>query len=105
MQDGGKNEFRFLYLFLFVYFLICSCIYRGPKAYSPTHFIEKNWKEEEHSRGCYVGVFGPGGYTSAGSALSAPVGRINFAGTETASRWYGCIYESVRKKSLTNVIA
>jgi monoamine oxidase len=31
----------------------------------------------------------PGGWTSHGSALREPVGRIHWAGSETATRWIG----------------
>ena len=36
----------------------------GPQATEPTDFIEKNWMDEEWSRGCYVGLMGPGTMTS-----------------------------------------
>jgi monoamine oxidase len=31
----------------------------------------------------------PGGWTSHGAALRQPVGRIHWAGSETATRWIG----------------
>jgi monoamine oxidase len=63
----------------------------GPAAASPTAFVEKNWLEEPWSRGCYVGVMGPGTMTAWGSALREPCGRIHWAGTETATKWMGYI--------------
>jgi monoamine oxidase len=63
----------------------------GPAAASPTEFVEKNWLEEPWSRGCYVGVMGPGTMTAWGSALREPCGRIHWAGTETATKWTGYI--------------
>ena len=61
----------------------------GPKAASPTAYLEKDWSSEPYSRGCYAGVLGPGAWTSYGRALRAPVGRVHWAGTETATRWMG----------------
>ena len=61
----------------------------GPKAESPTHFVEKNWIEDPWSRGCYVGLMGPGTMTTVGRALHEPCGRIHWAGTETACQWTG----------------
>jgi len=61
----------------------------GDKALYPRYYIEKDWHTEEWSRGCYVGVAGPGVLTTVGEALRAPVGRIHWASTETATRWIG----------------
>jgi monoamine oxidase len=61
----------------------------GPAAALPTAFAEKNWLEDPWSRGCYVGVMGPGTMTACGAALREPCGRIHWAGTETATRWMG----------------
>jgi monoamine oxidase len=63
----------------------------GPAAANPTAFVEKNWLEETWSRGCYVGVMGPGTMTAWGSALREPCGRVHWAGTETATKWMGYI--------------
>jgi monoamine oxidase len=63
----------------------------GPQAANPTAFVEKNWLEEPWSRGCYVGVMGPGTMTAWGPALREPCGRIHWAGTETATKWMGYI--------------
>ncbi len=61
----------------------------GPQAGNPTDFKEKDWIADPWSRGCYVGVTGPGALTSFGEALRAPCGRIHWAGTETATEWMG----------------
>jgi monoamine oxidase len=63
----------------------------GPAAANPTAFVEKNWLEEPWSRGCYVGVTGPGTLTAWGKSLREPCGRIHWAGTETATKWMGYI--------------
>jgi len=61
----------------------------GPDAAEPTAYVEKNWNQEPWSGGCPVGLGSPGALTGAGTALREPVGRIHWAGTETAVRWCG----------------
>jgi monoamine oxidase len=61
----------------------------GPQAGRPVAFVEKNWMDDPWSRGCYVGVMGPGTMTAYGSALREPCGLIHWAGTETATEWMG----------------
>jgi monoamine oxidase len=61
----------------------------GPKVAELAGYAEKDWSSEIYSRGCYAGVPTPGTWTSYGQALRAPVGRIHWAGTETATRWMG----------------
>ena len=61
----------------------------GPRAARPDRYLERNWAEEEWSRGCYVGYTPPGVLTAYGPAIRAPVGPIHWAGTETATVWNG----------------
>jgi monoamine oxidase len=61
----------------------------GPQAARPLAFAEKNWNDDPWSRGCYVGVAGPGTLTTFGEALREPCGRIHWSGTETATEWMG----------------
>ena len=63
----------------------------GSRAPSPIDYVERNWAAERWSRGCYSGAFGPSGWTDFGPALRQPVGRIHWAGTETATVWNGYI--------------
>jgi monoamine oxidase len=63
----------------------------GEGARSPIHFLDKSWTEEEFSRGCYAGTMTPGTWSSFGAALRTPVGRIHWAGTETATYWSGYV--------------
>jgi monoamine oxidase len=63
----------------------------GPRARHLTEYAEGNWAAERWSRGCYGGAFGPSGWTDFGPALREPVGRIHWAGTETATVWNGYI--------------
>jgi len=61
-----------------------------------TYFFAKDWLAEKHSRGCYVGVPPAGALTAFGEALRDPVGRIHFAGTETATVWPGYMEGAVQ---------
>lgn len=65
--------------------------YFGPRAKKPVGYIEKDWAEEEYSRGCYGAFAAPGTLTRFGPALRRPVGPLHWAGTETATRWAGYI--------------
>jgi monoamine oxidase len=69
--------------------LDCFVHYFGPKAASPRSYVEHNWAEEVWTRGCYVGYTPPGVLTGFGSALREPVGRVHWAGSETATVWNG----------------
>jgi monoamine oxidase len=59
----------------------------GEPAGRPLELLERSWAEEEYSGGCYGGYFPPGVWTSVGQALREPVGRLHWAGTETATDW------------------
>jgi monoamine oxidase len=68
----------------------------GPRAAEPSEYVERDWATEEWSRGCYGGRFGTGVWTGYGEALREPVGRIHWAGTETAEVWNGYMDGAVR---------
>jgi monoamine oxidase len=68
----------------------------GPRAADPEEFVERDWAAEEWSRGCYGGRFGTGVWRGYGEALREPVGRIHWAGTETAEVWNGYMDGAVR---------
>ncbi len=68
----------------------------GPEAASPTQYIEMDWSNEEFTRGCYGGFLGPGALVPYGPALREPVGRIHWAGTESAETWMGYMEGAVR---------
>ncbi|KAK5575213.1 hypothetical protein RB653_010469 [Dictyostelium firmibasis] len=64
--------------------------YWGPKALNPISYIERNWKEEKFSSGCYMGVCKPGSVLSeCNDFFRQPHGKIHWAGTETSTQWYG----------------
>jgi monoamine oxidase len=69
--------------------LDCLAEYFGPRAAEPRQYVERDWTEEEWTRGCYGGHMPPGVLTRYGPALREPVGRIHWAGTESARIWTG----------------
>jgi monoamine oxidase len=69
--------------------LDCLAEYFGPRAADPRHYVERDWTEEEWTRGCYGGHMPPGVLTRYGPALRTPTGRIHWAGTESARIWTG----------------
>jgi monoamine oxidase len=70
--------------------------YYGPKAKKVVEYVEKSWASEPFTRGCYAGYFPPGVWLDYGHALREPVGRIHWAGTETAEIWTGYMDGAVR---------
>ena len=70
--------------------------YFGAGAANPTDYIEHDWSAEPWTRGCYAGFMPPGVLTSYGPALRAPIGRIHWAGTETAEVNTGYMDGAVR---------
>jgi len=61
----------------------------GPQAADPVEYAELDWSEEEWTRGCYGAHFPTGVWTQYGPVLRAPVGRLHWAGAETATVWSG----------------
>lgn len=72
-----------------------AAIFGEPSA-RPVHYFEQNWLEEEWTRGCYGGNFGPGGWTRYGDALREPFGLLHWAGTETSPVWMNYMDGAVR---------
>ena len=70
---------------------VVDCFRRifGPDAAKPLDYVERVWAQEEWTRGCYGCYMPPGGWVSYGRALRAPIGRIHWAGAETATVWNG----------------
>jgi len=71
-------------------------IYFGARATTPLAYTETNWQAENFSGGGPVGVFPPGVLTGFGKSLRAPIGRLHWAGTETATVWSGYMDGAVR---------
>jgi len=68
----------------------------GARAARPVEFVERVWAEEEWTRGCYGCLMTTGGWTEYGRALREPVGRLHWAGAETATVWNGYMDGAVR---------
>ena len=49
----------------------------------------QDWSDEVWNRGAPVHLLPPGALTQDRDAIWAPVGRIHWAGTETATYWHG----------------
>lgn len=64
--------------------------YFGESARTPLEYIEHDWASEEYSRGGYLGYLPPGVWLDYGTAMTSPIGRIHWAGSETSeiSRGY-----------------
>lgn len=63
----------------------------GPSAGKPVEVHEQRWCTEPFTLGGPVAIFGPGLLTSCGPALREPLGKVHWAGTETALEWCGYI--------------
>ncbi len=63
--------------------------YFGPQAANPSFYVDHVWAQDIYSGGCPVGAMAPGVLTEYGQALRTPIGRIHWAGTETATVWLG----------------
>jgi monoamine oxidase len=58
--------------------------YFGDEAKRPSAYLETDWCSEQYSGGGPIALFPPGSLSEHGAALRAPVGRIHWAGSETA---------------------
>jgi monoamine oxidase len=68
----------------------------GEQARNPTAFLETRWDNMAWHHGCPVGFTAPGVLLDYGEAIRTPVGRIHWAGTETATYWNGYMDGAVR---------
>jgi monoamine oxidase len=59
----------------------------GPKAAHPEFYIDGEWSDRQWTRGCYNANHGPHVWTKYGPALTAPIGVIHWASTDTATHW------------------
>jgi len=70
--------------------------YFGAEATSPKAYMETNWQAEAYSQGGYTGVCPPGVLTSFKTVWRNAIGRVHWAGTETATVWPGYMEGAVR---------
>ena len=55
-----------------------------------------DWIADPHARGCYAALFGPGDWLRLGPRLTAPHGRVHWAGTETSTEFFGLMEGAIR---------
>jgi monoamine oxidase len=67
----------------------------GPKAASPLWTHAYDWSADAYAGGCPITQFPPGTLTQFGPALRRPVGRMHWAGTETARACTGFLEGAV----------
>jgi monoamine oxidase len=63
----------------------------GPEAAQPRHYRDLDWSSVPSIGGGYSGVVEPGAWAAVGAGLTAPVGCLHWAGSETASTWTGYV--------------
>jgi monoamine oxidase len=68
----------------------------GDQARAPKDYFEQDWTKERWTRGCPVAHVAPGVLTKYGPWLRRSVGKVHFAGTETADYWLGYMDGAVR---------
>lgn len=61
----------------------------GPRAREPLSVHVEDWGEDPWTGGCPVANPLPGALSEFGPLLRAPMGRVHWAGTETAVEWTG----------------
>jgi monoamine oxidase len=71
-------------------------IFQDDRFGKPVDYFDHNWAHERWSGGGPTAVLGSGTLLNYGHALRAPVGRIHWAGTETADYWQGYMDGAVR---------
>lgn len=59
----------------------------GARAAHPEFYVDGEWSDRQWTRGCYNANHGPHVWTTYGRALSAPIGVIHWASTDTATYW------------------
>ena len=67
----------------------------GDQVANPIQYLEKDWIHEPWIAGC-ESTRAPGLITETRDALTQPVGRIHWAGTETADKWEGYMDGAIR---------
>ena len=61
----------------------------GEEALHPVDFVEHDWTREKWSRGGPTAIHAPGSLVAYGASIRRPLGRVHWAGTETATYWSG----------------
>lgn len=67
-----------------------------PELPTPLSCHVTDWVNDEHSRGCYAALLGPGEWAQRGPQLTRPHGRVHWAGTETSLEFFGLMEGAIR---------
>jgi monoamine oxidase len=73
-----------------------AAVFKDQRFLSPSEYFDFDWSTEQWSQGGPTALFGPGTLTAYGPALRPAVGRVHWAGTETADFWQGYMDGAVR---------
>jgi monoamine oxidase len=68
----------------------------GDEARGDSDYFEMDWTAEPYTLGCPTGSMAPGVMSRYGAQIRPPIGRIHWAGTETADYWAGYMDGAVR---------
>jgi len=68
----------------------------GDAALEPADYIDFRWGTEDFAAGGPTAAVPPGSWTRYGPWLRRPLGRIHWAGAETADEWTGFLDGAVR---------
>lgn len=67
--------------------IACFARTHGEEAREVVHYTDHVWEQDRWSGGCYGAFAPPGLWTSVGRVIRESVGRVHWAGTETATKW------------------
>jgi monoamine oxidase len=68
----------------------------GDEARADSDYFDLDWTAEPFTRGCPTGSMAPGVMSRFGAYIRPAIGRIHWAGTETADYWAGYMDGAVR---------
>ena len=64
----------------------------GPASEQSIGYVDRDWSQEEWTRGCDWRPLPPGVWTQLGQSLREPIGqKSHWAGTEDPERWMGYV--------------
>lgn len=70
-------------------------LYFGPQARQAIDYVDHRWAVEPFGAGAPFSIAAPHGLTQHGRALREPVGRLHWAGTDTADEYVGYVEGAV----------
>ncbi len=76
--------------------LRCLARYFGPKALTPTAYVDMMWAAEPYTRGAYGSFNPPGVLTSLHDPLAQAFGRLHYASADASPRWPGYMDGAIR---------